>query len=54
VRNLNDMLVGQSRWRLLSAYGINDKGQIVGFGLPSKANPDVKHAFLLTPVAETE
>ena len=46
--NLNDLLTGPNSagWTLGSAQGINDGGQIVGFGTsPSGA----LHAFLLTP-----
>lgn len=39
------------KWRLIEAYGINDHGQIVGWG----KNPEGDdHAFLLTPVPEPE
>lgn len=46
MQDLNACLPAGSGWTLLSAYAINDAGQIVGVGL----NPSGKrHAFLLTP-----
>jgi hypothetical protein len=56
VRYLNDLLTGANRgkWWLLSATDINDRGQIVGSGLPNGFNSGPEHAFLLTPVAEAE
>jgi probable HAF family extracellular repeat protein len=46
--DLNQLAVG-SGWTLLEARGINDKGQIVGFGI----NPaGFTHAFLLLPLID--
>lgn len=42
---LNDLIPSGSGWVLSEAHGINDRGQIVGFG---KYNGQ-HHAFLLTP-----
>lgn len=48
--------ISGANWILEQAEGINDAGQIVGFGEfdPDGAGPDpaVEHAFLLTPVPE--
>lgn len=47
--NLNDLLdASGSGWFLISASGINDKHQIVGWGY-SPIAPIIPHAFLLTP-----
>jgi probable HAF family extracellular repeat protein len=47
--DLNTLLHPGSGWTLTRAFGINDGGQICGYGM----NPDGKgHAFLLTPVPE--
>ncbi len=46
--DLNDLVLGGDGWTLLSAEGINDHGQIVGFGLFNGQT----RAFLLTPVPE--
>jgi probable HAF family extracellular repeat protein len=43
--NLNDLLPASSPWLLDTAYGVNDKGQIVGGGYIGSEY----HAFLLTP-----
>lgn len=43
--DLNGLIPSNSGWELLAAYGINDKGQIVGVGRIR----GVFHAFLLTP-----
>jgi probable HAF family extracellular repeat protein len=45
VINLQDQIPANSGWVLLAATGINDKGQIAGFGL---YNNEV-HDFILTP-----
>jgi probable HAF family extracellular repeat protein len=47
--DLNDLIPSNSGWELLQANGINDAGQIVGYG---SVNGEV-HAFLLTPVTST-
>ncbi|HZT42188.1 MAG TPA: hypothetical protein VFA07_08360 [Chthonomonadaceae bacterium] len=43
--DLNTLLPANSGWTLVSAYDINDGGQIVGVG----NGPNGSHAFLLTP-----
>lgn len=48
--DLNTLIDPASGWILGEARGINDAGQIVGFGLASGG----VHAFLLTPVPEPE
>jgi probable HAF family extracellular repeat protein len=48
LRDLNDLIDPASGWLLGHAFGINDRGQIVGLGIsPSGA----EHGFLLTPIA---
>jgi probable HAF family extracellular repeat protein len=44
--DLNTLIPDSSRWTLTSATGINDKGQIVGYGVDASGN---SHAVLLTP-----
>ena len=44
--DLNDRVVGSSPLYLLTAFGINDAGQIVGFGVDGDGNV---HGFLATP-----
>jgi probable HAF family extracellular repeat protein len=47
--DLNDVIPPNSGWLLQIGIGINDNGQIVGFGI----NPAGKtHAFLLIPVTK--
>jgi len=47
--NLNDLILAGSGWTLVDAYGINEAGQIVGWGL----NPDgYQRGYLLTPIPE--
>jgi len=48
--DLNTMVVGADGWNLLSAEGINDRGQIVGYG----SFGGQTRAFLLTPNAVPE
>jgi probable HAF family extracellular repeat protein len=43
--NLNELIVADSGWVLKEARGINDNGQIVGWGITNNQ----EHAFLLTP-----
>lgn len=52
MRNLNDLLDSSGEdWLLSHAFGVNDSGQIVGFG----SNPDGDtHAYLLTPTVVPE
>jgi probable HAF family extracellular repeat protein len=45
MHNLNDMIPATSGWFLQEAWGINDRGQIVGHGYLRGAS----HAFLLLP-----
>jgi probable HAF family extracellular repeat protein len=48
--DLNSLLAPASGWTLESADGINNSGDIVGFGI----NPAGQtHAFLLTPITPT-
>jgi probable HAF family extracellular repeat protein len=47
--NLNDMIPKSSGWLLLNATGINDRGQIVGWGLLRGK----QHAYLLEPDAKS-
>jgi hypothetical protein len=44
--NLNDFIPADSGWVLAQAYGINDKGRIVGFGY----NKGRQRGFVLSPV----
>ncbi|HEY7035207.1 MAG TPA: hypothetical protein VH482_27965 [Thermomicrobiales bacterium] len=44
--NLNGLIPADSGWVLTTAYGINDKGQIVGFGY----NKGRQRGFVLTPI----
>ncbi|MDX2036309.1 MAG: hypothetical protein SFX72_06630 [Isosphaeraceae bacterium] len=46
--DLNDLIDQTAGWRLLSAEGINDAGQIVGFGTFAGQT----RAFVLTAVPE--
>ena len=47
--DLNSLISPESHWTLFNANGINNKGQIVGYG----SNPSgTTHAFLLSPVPE--
>lgn len=48
--DLNGLIDGSSGWLLQGAYGINNLGQIVGYGTISGET----HAFLLTPQAVPE
>lgn len=48
LHDLNDLIVEGSPWTLMEARGINDAGQIVGFGLLGAVDP-TPHAFLLNP-----
>ena len=47
---LTNYVVNIGTWKLISAYGINDDGVIVGSGNPDKTNTAIQHAYLLTPV----
>jgi probable HAF family extracellular repeat protein len=46
--DINSLIPDDSGWRLTTAWGINNNGQIVGSGYIN----DQLHAFLLTPVSE--
>jgi probable HAF family extracellular repeat protein len=46
--NLNDLVTNRGDWTLVSANGINNLGQIVGYGAINGEN----HAFLLTAIPE--
>src|SRR5205085_8670533 len=50
MRDLNTLISGSS-WTLQEARSINDRGQIVGFGIfkPDPNQQEQTHAFLLTP-----
>ncbi len=47
--DLNDQISADSGWVLLQGNGINNAGQITGYGLKS----GVIHAFLLTPITNS-
>jgi probable HAF family extracellular repeat protein len=49
MQDLNDLIDPTSGWTLETARGINDSGQIVGYGTNSLG---LLHGFLLTPVPE--
>jgi probable HAF family extracellular repeat protein len=49
MQDLNDLIPAGSGWVLREAHGINDSGQIAGFGT---APDGEQHAFLLTPTPE--
>jgi len=46
MQDLNSLISANSGWVLSQANGINDSGQIVGYGIIN----NLEHAFLLTPV----
>ncbi len=46
VYDLNELIPADSGWELLMAERINDRGQIIGYGVWN----DEDHSFLLTPV----
>jgi probable HAF family extracellular repeat protein len=49
MQDLNSLIAPAPGWTLVEATAINDRGQIVGFGV----NPDGQgRAFLLTPTPE--
>ena len=50
--DLNSMIDPSSGWVLEAAHGINDQGQIVGYGLFNDGETQTRRAFLLTPVPE--
>jgi probable HAF family extracellular repeat protein len=51
--DLNNLVAPNSGWILYSATGINDRGQIVGYGSGPISNNGT-HGFLLTPVPVRE
>lgn len=48
--DLNALVAG-SGWELWGATGINDKGQIVGYGIQGEGSDATFHAFVLSPNA---
>lgn len=50
--NLNSLLPVGSPWNLQRGYGINDAGDIVGYGTYTVEGTTVKSAFELVPVPE--
>ncbi len=54
--DLNSLISSNSSLELIFAYGINDRAEIVGTGLPSGCTPDqidfCGHAFVLVPCDE--
>jgi probable HAF family extracellular repeat protein len=48
MEDLNRLIPANSGWLLMTAYGINDAGQIVGYGVLNGNYAD-EHGFLLTP-----
>lgn len=48
--DLNSLIAG-SGWTLWGATGINDKGQIVGYGIQGEGPEATFHAFMLSPEA---
>lgn len=53
--DLNSLLVGGSGWQLTQATGINDRGQIVGYGSYTDAKGQTRtRAFLLQSVPESD
>ena len=50
IDNLNALINPSSGWNLLGANGINDSGQIVGYGMIDGN----EHAFLLTPTSSSQ
>jgi probable HAF family extracellular repeat protein len=49
MQDLNDLIPAGTGWVLREAHGINDSGQIAGFGTAPNGE---QHAFLLTPTPE--
>jgi probable HAF family extracellular repeat protein len=47
LRDLNELIAADTGWRLLEASGINDQGQIVGFGIFD----GIERAFRLDPIS---
>lgn len=47
--DLDSLIDSKSGWVLDVAYGINDKGQIVGYGSVNGQS----HGFILTPISTT-
>jgi probable HAF family extracellular repeat protein len=50
MQDLNNLIPADSGWELTNAAGINDSGQIVGYGLINGQT----HAFLLTPRSSSQ
>lgn len=49
--DLNSLLGQESGWQLWGATGINDQGQIVGYGIQGEGQDATFHAVLLTPTS---
>ena len=52
MQNLNNLIPPNSGWTLTEATGINDSGQICGYGFYSGNSSGQYEAFLLTPIPE--
>ena len=50
MQDLNNLIDRTLGWTLTDATGINESGQIVGYGTIASGGPI--HAFLLTPIPE--
>ena len=51
--DLNALIAPNSGWVLLAATGINDSGEIIGFGAITNLGVPQEHAFALIPTAPT-
>ncbi len=49
MRDLNDLIPAGSGWVFAGAAGINDVGQVVGYGYRAALSSTTPHALLLTP-----
>jgi hypothetical protein len=53
--DLNDLIPGDSSFELVAALDINERGEILGVGVPDRCFPDFcGHTFLLIPCAPSE
>jgi probable HAF family extracellular repeat protein len=50
IQDLNELIPADSGWELVMASGINNRGQIVGWGYVNGV--EVERAFLLTPIED--
>ncbi len=48
--DLNTLIPSGSGWTLSKANAVNDRGQIVGYGIHTASGSSPTHAFLLTPL----